>query len=111
MNQPLQSDFGELPDASLEEVGTPHRSLAWGELSLFWRTFFLLALLLLGSILAWLQTLRALEFERPFVRATNTGATAIIDYRGRVTHSLPRLTRGALHHRENPGGQRLGQER
>ena len=32
-------------------------------LSLFWRTFFLLALLLLGSIAAWLQTLRALEFE------------------------------------------------
>jgi len=32
-------------------------------LSLFWRTFFLLALLLAGSILAWLQTLRALEFE------------------------------------------------
>jgi two-component system, OmpR family, osmolarity sensor histidine kinase EnvZ len=32
-------------------------------LSLFWRTFFLLALLLLGSILAWLQTLRSLEFE------------------------------------------------
>jgi two-component system osmolarity sensor histidine kinase EnvZ len=32
-------------------------------LSLFWRTFFLLALLLLGSIAAWLQTLRVLEFE------------------------------------------------
>ena len=32
-------------------------------LNLFWRTFFLLGLLLVGSILAWLQTLRALEFE------------------------------------------------
>ncbi len=31
-------------------------------LSLFWRTFFLIALLLLGSILAWLQTLRSFEF-------------------------------------------------
>ncbi|WP_342129375.1 sensor histidine kinase [Hydrogenophaga sp. OTU3427] len=31
--------------------------------SLFWRTFFFLALLLLGCILAWLQTFRALEFE------------------------------------------------
>src|SRR6218665_3581455 len=31
--------------------------------SLFLRTFFLLAVLLVGSILAWLQTLRALEFE------------------------------------------------
>lgn len=37
--------------------------LAWRELSLFWRTFFMLALLLLGSILAWLQALRAFEFE------------------------------------------------
>jgi two-component system osmolarity sensor histidine kinase EnvZ len=37
--------------------------LALAGLSLFWRTFFLLALLLVGSILAWLQTLRSLEFE------------------------------------------------
>jgi apolipoprotein N-acyltransferase len=32
--------------------------------------------------------LRALEFERPVVRATNTGATAVIDHRGRVTARL-----------------------
>lgn len=32
-------------------------------LNLFWRTFFLLGLLLVVSILAWMQTLRALEFE------------------------------------------------
>lgn len=32
-------------------------------LSLFWRTFVLLAILLAGGIFAWLQTLRALEFE------------------------------------------------
>ena len=30
------------------------------------------------------------------VRATNTGATVIIDHLGRVTHSLPRYTRGVL---------------
>ena len=30
------------------------------------------------------------------VRATNTGATAIIDHTGRVTHLLPRHTRGTL---------------
>ena len=41
--------------------------------------------------------MRALEFERPVLRATNTGATAIIDHRGQVTHLLPRLTRGVLH--------------
>jgi apolipoprotein N-acyltransferase len=43
-----------------------------------------------------ISRLRAIEFERPMLRATNTGATAIIDYRGQVTHSLPRLTRGSL---------------
>jgi len=43
-----------------------------------------------------ISRMRALEFERPMVRATNTGATVIIDHRGRVTHELPRLTRGVL---------------
>jgi apolipoprotein N-acyltransferase len=40
--------------------------------------------------------MRALEFERPMVRATNTGATAIIDHRGVVTHQLARHERGVL---------------
>jgi apolipoprotein N-acyltransferase len=40
--------------------------------------------------------MRALEFARPMLRATNTGATAIIDHRGRVTAALPRATRGVL---------------
>ncbi|PNG53402.1 MULTISPECIES: apolipoprotein N-acyltransferase [unclassified Variovorax] len=43
-----------------------------------------------------ISRMRALEFERPMVRATNTGATAVIDHRGRVTRALPRLTRGVL---------------
>jgi len=43
-----------------------------------------------------ISRMRALEFQRPMVRATNTGATAVIDHRGRVTHQLPRLTRGVL---------------
>jgi apolipoprotein N-acyltransferase len=43
-----------------------------------------------------ISRMRALEFERPMIRATNTGATAIIDHRGRVTHSLARHTRGVL---------------
>ena len=37
-------------------------------LSLFWRTFFLLALLLASGVFAWVQTFRALEFE-PFDRS------------------------------------------
>ena len=43
-----------------------------------------------------ISRMRALEFERPMIRATNTGATVIIDYRGHVTHALPRYTRGVL---------------
>jgi len=43
-----------------------------------------------------ISRMRALEFERPFIRATNTGETAIIDHHGRVTHRLARLTRGVL---------------
>ncbi|MBV8603880.1 MAG: apolipoprotein N-acyltransferase [Pelomonas sp.] len=40
--------------------------------------------------------LRALEFQRPFVRATNTGATAVIDAAGRVTARLPAGVPGVL---------------
>lgn len=43
-----------------------------------------------------ISRMRAIEFERPFVRATNTGATVIIDHRGQITHTLPRATRGVL---------------
>ncbi|MGR4868976.1 apolipoprotein N-acyltransferase [Variovorax sp. LARHSF232] len=43
-----------------------------------------------------ISRMRAIEFERPMVRSTNTGATVVIDHRGRVTHSLPRMTRGVL---------------
>jgi len=43
-----------------------------------------------------ISRMRALEFERPMIRATNTGATVIIDHTGKVTHELPRHTRGAL---------------
>ena len=43
-----------------------------------------------------ISRLRAMELGRPMLRATNTGATAAIDHRGTVTHSLPRLTRDRL---------------
>lgn len=43
-----------------------------------------------------ISRMRALEFSRPFVRATNTGATVIIDHTGRITAELPRYTRGVL---------------
>lgn len=40
--------------------------------------------------------MRSLEFQRPMVRATNTGMTAVIDHRGRVTAQLPRHQTGVL---------------
>jgi len=43
-----------------------------------------------------ISRMRSLEFERPMVRATNTGATVIIDHTGTVTHALERHTRGVL---------------
>ncbi|WP_422017893.1 apolipoprotein N-acyltransferase [Roseateles sp.] len=40
--------------------------------------------------------MRALEFQRPVVRSTNTGATAVVDHHGAVTTRLPALVRGVL---------------
>lgn len=60
------------------------------------------------SNLAWFGTLmvqdqhlqfsqmRALEFQRPFIRSTNTGATAVVDHRGVVTARLPAATTAVL---------------
>jgi len=53
-------------------------------LSLFWRTFFLIALLLASGVFAWTQTFRALELEP---RATQSGQQIA---------SLVKLTRAAL---------------
>jgi apolipoprotein N-acyltransferase len=43
-----------------------------------------------------ISRMRALELGRPMLRATNTGATAIIDAQGHVTHRLPSAVQGAL---------------
>jgi apolipoprotein N-acyltransferase len=43
-----------------------------------------------------ISRLRTLEFQRPMLRATNTGATAIVDHRGRVQASLQPFTQGVL---------------
>ncbi len=43
-----------------------------------------------------ISRMRSLEFQRPMVRATNTGATAVIDYRGRVVARLPAFQRAVL---------------
>jgi two-component system, OmpR family, osmolarity sensor histidine kinase EnvZ len=56
-------------------------------LSLFWRTFFLLSLLLIGSIVAWLQTFRALEFEPRAVQTAQQIATLVNLSRAALAHS------------------------
>ncbi len=56
-------------------------------LSLFWRTFFLLALLLLGSIMAWLQTLRSLEFEPRAIQTAQQLASQVNLSRAALIHA------------------------
>jgi len=43
-----------------------------------------------------ISRLRSLELQRPMIRATNTGATAVVDHHGVVTAQLPPFTQGVL---------------
>ena len=43
-----------------------------------------------------ISSMRAMEFQRPIVRATNTGLTGLVDAKGLVLASLPPYTRGTL---------------
>ncbi|WP_298835271.1 apolipoprotein N-acyltransferase [uncultured Piscinibacter sp.] len=43
-----------------------------------------------------ISRLRSLELQRPMLRATNTGATVVIDHHGAVRHGLEPHTRGVL---------------
>ncbi|HEV7915206.1 MAG TPA: apolipoprotein N-acyltransferase, partial [Albitalea sp.] len=52
-----------------------------------------------------ISRMRSLEFQRPMLRATNTGATVIIDHRGYVTAGLKPQLRGVL---EGPVQGRTG---
>ena len=72
--------------APLEEAQYRRQQRTRVGLNLFWRTFFLLGLLLVGSILAWLQTLRSLEFEPRTL------------YNAQQIASLVNLSRAALVH-------------
>lgn len=56
-------------------------------LSLFWRTFFLLGLLLLSCILAWLQTLRSLETEPRAILKAQQIASLVNLSRAALIHS------------------------
>ena len=62
--------------------------------SLFWRTFFFLALLLLGSIVAWLQTFRSLESEPRAIQSAQQLASLVNLSRAalRYSDSIARVT-------------------
>ena len=55
--------------------------------SLFWRTFFLLGLLLLGSMAAWLQTIRAMESEPRALQTAQEIASLVNLSRAALVHS------------------------
>ncbi|MDB5848111.1 MAG: hypothetical protein JWP29_1863, partial [Rhodoferax sp.] len=79
------------PAPLLPHMQKTHLSRQLVVVSLFWRTFFLLALLLMGSMVAWLLTLRALEFTPRAIQTTQQIA------------SLVNLSRAALVHADGIG--------
>ncbi|HZF81341.1 MAG TPA: hypothetical protein VEZ89_16310, partial [Rubrivivax sp.] len=64
-------------------------------LSLFWRTFFLLAILLFGGVFAWLQTFRALEFEPRAIQSAQQIAS-LVDLSRSALMSVDPINRVAL---------------
>ncbi|RMX11143.1 HAMP domain-containing protein [Vandammella animalimorsus] len=72
-------------DAPLEEApGARQRRI---RLNLFWRTFILLSLLLVATIVVWIQSFRALEFEPRTLHTAQQIATMVNLSRAGLTHS------------------------
>lgn len=69
----------------------PHAKGPWpnGSISLFWRTFLLLGLLLLGSSVAWFQTFRALEEEPRALQNAQQLASLVNLTRAALVHADP----------------------
>ena len=63
--------------SSLETTPVPLEMRPRRGLNLFWRTFFFLALLLFGSIVAWLHTYRTLESEPRAIQSAQQLATMV----------------------------------
>ncbi len=92
--RPFIDNEGTSP-APLERRLSPRDARVRVGLNLFWRTFFLLGLLLAGSILAWLQTLRALEFEPRTIYTAQQIASLVNLSRAALTYADP-ITRVSL---------------
>ena len=63
--------------SSLETAPAPLEARPRRRINLFWRTFFFLALLLFGSIIAWLQIFRTLETEPRAIQNAQQLATLV----------------------------------
>jgi two-component system osmolarity sensor histidine kinase EnvZ len=87
LGQTQIEDITESAPAPLEATRSSKRSASAVGLSLFWRTFFLLALLLLGSIVAWLQTLRSMEFSPRAVQTAQQLASQVNLSRAALVHA------------------------
>ena len=86
--RPFIDNEGTSP-APLERRLSPRDARVRVGLNLFWRTFYLLGLLLAGSILAWLQTLRALEFEPRTIYTAQQIASLVNLSRAALTYADP----------------------
>ena len=73
----------------LETAPAPLEKRLSRGINLFWRTFFFLALLLLGSIMAWLQTFRTLESEPRAIQNAQQLATLVNTTRVALRYSDP----------------------
>ncbi len=83
------SDQEATSPAPLEAPSSAQAARKRVGLNLFWRTFFLLSVLLFGSILAWLQTLRALEFEPRALHTAQQIASLVNLSRAALVHADP----------------------
>ena len=65
------------PAIATDEVTTPNTAGPMVKLSLFWRTFILLALLIFFSSVAWLQMFKTQEYEPRILRNAHQIATVV----------------------------------
>ena len=74
-------------DNAIDEGSPAERAPRRLKFSLFWRTFFLLALLILCSSLAWLQMFRTQEYEPRILRNAHQIATVVNLTKTALMHS------------------------
>jgi len=77
----------ETQPAELETAPAPLEIRPKRGVSLFWRTFFFLSVLLVGCIVAWLQTFRALEYEPRALQSAQQLASLVNLSRAALVHS------------------------